>query len=124
MELATKAAWSLLLLVHVWPAAVAVRPGLMRRLYGVQPDGALGVLLTHRGVLFLAIAAVAALAIVDQGGRRIASAAVAVSVLGYLLVYLRAGAPAGPLRTVALVDVAAALPLAWVVFDAWARRAG
>ena len=55
MEIATKIAWLLLALVHASPAAVLFRPSLVGRLYGVSPEGAVGLLLTHRGATFLAI---------------------------------------------------------------------
>jgi hypothetical protein len=114
-----KTAWIMLALIHAAPAAAAFAPALVRRLYRVDPSGDLGVLLVHRGVLFLAVLAVALLAVFDAGARRAASLVVAISVVGFLLVYLRAGAPAGPLRSIALVDAAALIPLAVVLWAAW-----
>jgi hypothetical protein len=43
--------------------------------------------------------------------------------MGFLVLYLRAGAPSGPLRTIAIVDAATLLPLALVVLAAWRPQA-
>jgi hypothetical protein len=122
MEVATRIAWLLLALAHVAPAVVLFRPGLVEGLYGASPTGDSGVLLVHRGALFLGVVVAALVAAVDPGARRLASLVVGISMIGFLVVYLRAGAPAGPLRRVAIVDAAALLPLAWVAFEAWRRR--
>lgn len=119
MELVLKACWLVLAAVHAAPAAVLVRPSLLGRLYGVPGDGPASVLLTHRGALFLAVVVVALLAAFDPGARRAASLVVAVSVVGFLMVYANAGLPAGPLRGIALADAVALLPLAVVVATAW-----
>jgi hypothetical protein len=44
---------------------------------------------------------------------------VGISVIGFLLVYAAAGAPEGPLRTIAVVDALALIPLAIVGWKAW-----
>lgn len=119
MEIWVRIAWAALALVHVMPAAVAAAPRLVDRLYGVPPGGDVGVLLVHRGFLFLAVLVAAAWAIFDPAGRRLATAVVAISIIGFLFVYLRAGAPAGPLRTIAVADAAALIPLAFVTLAAW-----
>ncbi|MEO0981307.1 MAG: hypothetical protein AAFX03_01495 [Pseudomonadota bacterium] len=122
MEAAVKLAWGLLALVHLPPAAVAIAPRLVERLYGVSPGGDMGVMLVHRGVLFFAVLAVAVLALFDPSARRAASLVAAISIGGFLAVYAAAGAPAGPLRRIAWVDLAALAPLALVVFEAWRPR--
>lgn len=119
MEAVIKAAWAMLALIHLQPALVALRPGLAKRLYGLAPDGVLGVLIQHRGWLFLAVLAACLHAFLDPGARKAASLFVAISVIGFLTVYLRAGAPTGALRTIALVDAVGLLPLAVVLFMAW-----
>jgi hypothetical protein len=63
-------AWGLLALAHLSPAAVAILPSLVERLYGVSPTGDLGVLIAHRGALFLAIFAACVLAVFDPPARR------------------------------------------------------
>jgi hypothetical protein len=88
-------------------------------MYGVEEGGALGVVLTHRGVLFLAVAAVCAYAAFVPDGRRAASVVAAISVLGFLAIYARAGFPKGPLRPIALADAIALIPLAAASVDAW-----
>jgi hypothetical protein len=119
MEMAIKIAWLLLALVHASPAAVLFRPSLLQTLYGVPADGATSLLLTHRGATFLAIVAAAVWAAFDPSARRLCTVILAVSVLGYLILYARAGMPGGPLRTVAAVDAFALAPLALVMWSAW-----
>lgn len=121
METLQRAAWIVLALVHAPPALVALRPTMMARLYGLDPVGDASLLLVHRGVLFLAIVALALVAAFDAGARRAAVIAVGVSVIGYLVLYARQGMPPGPLRTVALADLFAVLPLAVAAYGAWIR---
>jgi hypothetical protein len=113
------AAWLLLALVHVTPSAVLARPELVRSLYGVEAAGDLGVLLIHRGALFLAIVVVCVYAAWEPNGRRAATLVVGVSILGFLIIYGLAGAPSGPLRLIALADLVALAPLALVSWNAW-----
>lgn len=119
VEIATKAAWLLLALVHVSPAAVLFRPSLVQTLYGAAPEGAVGVLMTHRGATFLAIVVAAAWAAFDPSVRRLATILVAIAVLGFLILYARAGMPGGPLRKIAAVDALALAPLLLVTWSAW-----
>ena len=123
MEATSKLAWGLLALAHLSPAAVAFAPLLVERLYGISPNGDLGLLIAHRGVLFLAILAACVVAAFDAPARRALSLVVAISVTGFLILYLRAGAPSGPLRTIAVVDAMALLPLAFVLVAAWRPQA-
>jgi hypothetical protein len=118
MELATKLAWAMLALIHLSPAAVALSPGLARRLYGVAPGGDMDVLIQHRGWLFLAVFAVCIHAAFDPDARHAASVVTTISLIGFLAVYVRAGAPSGPLRKIALVDAVGLAPLAWTLFAA------
>lgn len=111
-------AWFALVLVHVMPAAAAFSPRLRQRMYGVTEDQTLGVILTHRGVLFLAVAAACAYAAFDPASRQLASIVAGVSVLGFLLVYITAGSPKR-LRSIALIDLIAVPPLLWACADAW-----
>lgn len=119
LELMAKGAWLALAAVHAAPAAVLFAPSLVQSLYDVSPGGAGGILLVHRGALFLALVVVAMFAAFDPAARPLGSIVMAVSVVGFLVVYARAGMPVGALRTVALVDLAALAPLAFVAFHAW-----
>ena len=119
MEFIVKIAWLSLAAVHAMPAAVLFTPNMTQTLYSVAADGTVGVLLIHRGALFLALVAAALFAMFDPDARKVISLLVAISVMGFLLVYARAGRPEGALRTIAIVDLAALLPLALVSFDAW-----
>jgi hypothetical protein len=119
MELVTKLAWGALIVIHLSPTAVLFVPGLTRPLYGVTPSGDVGVLLTHRGWLFGAVIAACTFAILQPETRRVSSLVTAISVLGFLVVYVRAGMPTGALRTVALTDLVALVPLGVVLYNAW-----
>ena len=119
MEIATKIGWLLLALVHLSPAAVLFRPNLVQPLYGISPEGPTGLLLTHRGATFLAIVVAAVWAAFDPSVRRLCTVAVAIAVLGYLILYARAGMPEGPLRTIAAADLLALAPLFFVLWSAW-----
>ncbi len=114
-----KLAWLALAGVHVLPALVLFMPSLAARLYGVDPAGDVGVLIVHRGALFLAIVVLCLFAAVDPVARRATSLAVAISVVAYLILYVWSGQPQGSLRTVALVDLVALVPLGFVLFGAW-----
>jgi len=116
------ACWLALAAIHASPVAVLLKPSLIQTLYGVPPTGSSAVLLIHRGALFLAVVVAALFAAFVPEARRVATLVVGISVFGFLLVYGIAGAPQGPLRTVAVVDAVALLPLAIVSWQAW--RAG
>lgn len=113
--------WLGLAAIHVSPASVLFKPALLDSLYGIPPGGPTEVPLIHRGALFLAIVIVAVFAAFAPEARRAASLLVGISVISFLIVYAGAGAPEGPLRTIALVDAAALLPLAFVCWSAWRR---
>ena len=115
-------AWLALMLVHTPPALATFSAKLRQRMYGVEEGGPLGVILTHRGVLFLAVAAVCVLAAFVPGARIAAGLVVSISVLGFLVTYLLSGSPK-QLRTIALMDAIALAPLALVLIDVWPRLA-
>jgi len=121
MELFVKIGWGLLALVHAAPAAVLFAPDLTQRLYGVPPDGTAGLLLVHRGALFLAVVAVTLYAAAAPDARRAASLVVGISIVALLALYAKAGFPAGQLRTIAVADGLALLPLVLVAVAAWRR---
>ncbi len=119
MEWMLKLAWLTLAAVHLPPAAVIAMPHLTDKLYGVSSSADAGTLIVHRGAMFLGIVVLASMAAFDEGTRRAASLVIALSVVGFLGVYGRAGWPEGPLRTIAIVDALAILPLALVSWHAW-----
>ena len=112
-------AWLALALVHAPPALATFSGGLRRRMYGVDESGPLGVILIHRGVLFLAVACVCILAAFNADARAAAMLVTSVSLLGFLVAYAAAGA-LKRLRTIALVDAIALIPLALAGADLWA----
>jgi hypothetical protein len=114
-----EAAWVVLILVHTPPALASFSPRLRQRLYGVAEDASLSVILTHRGVLFLAVATACAYALFDPQSRQLASIVAAISVLGFLLTYALAGLPKGQLRSIALMDLIAAPALVIAAANAW-----
>ncbi len=115
-------AWLALVLVHTPPALATFSTKLRQRMYGVAADGPLGVILAHRGVLFLAVSAVCVLAAFVPGARVAAALVVSISVLGFLVTHLLGGSPK-QLRSIALIDTIALAPLALVLIDVWPRLA-
>jgi len=113
-------AWLALVLVHTPPALATFSAPMRKGMYGVDDGGPLGLILTHRGVLFLAVASVCVLAAFNAEARVAALLVTSVSVIGFLIAYVVAGSPKR-LRTIAVVDAAALVPLAYVAFDVWPR---
>ena len=109
------------LIVHSAPAMLFFRPGLTEKLYGVAAEDTTGLLLIHRGALFLGIVVVSLFAAFHADGRPAASIVVTISMIGFLLVYLKAGLPSGPLRKIAIVDFIGLIPLAIVLWDVWGQ---
>jgi len=119
MERLVIVCWLILAAVHASPAAVLFKPGLTETLYGVPPTGSTGLLVVHRGALFLGVFVVAVFAAFSPDARKAATLLVGISLVGFLMIYAMAGAPEGLLRTIAVVDAAALLPLAFVTWSAW-----
>lgn len=110
--------WLLLGLVHLIPALALFRPALITRLYGVQPDSPLFLLMHHRAALFFAVLVACVWAAFDPGGRKIATLLAAISMLSFLFLYQSYGRPAA-LGTIALVDLIGLVPLAWAGWHAF-----
>jgi hypothetical protein len=89
-------------------------------MYGVDDGGPLGLILIHRGVLFLAVVCACALAAFSAEARLASMLVTSISLLGFLIAYAMTGAPKR-LRTIAFVDVIALIPLMIVGADVWAR---
>jgi hypothetical protein len=115
--------WLLLVLIHTSPATAFFAPGLIERLYGVPPEGELGLLLQHRAALFLAVLTACAVPAFHVPSRKLATLVVAISMLTFLWLYLRGGSPE-PLRTIFIADLVGLAPLALVAWDAWLRAPG
>jgi hypothetical protein len=116
IETLTKAAWLLLALGHLAPCAPLFAPKLLERLYAISPGGDIAVLLRHRALFFALVVTLCVWAAVQPSVRLPALAVTGASVIGFLLLYAQAGTPTGALRTVALVDAALLLPLAFLLW--------
>jgi hypothetical protein len=117
----TALAFIILAVVHFLPIAPAFSPDALLRLYGVAPDDtSLLVLLRHRAVLLAIVGVLCVWAAVSSSARRAALTAAALNVVSFLAFYALYASPPGPLRTIALVDAFALIPLA---FTAWATFA-
>ena len=122
MELVTRLSWIALALIHATPAAVVFSPALVTKLYGVESTGDIGVLLTHRGGLFLAVVAASLIAAVHAPSRLAALVVTAISMGSFLFLYAQAGLPDGALRKIAVADAIGLLPLALVAWGVWTTR--
>ena len=111
--------WLVLLLIHATPAVAAFSKRLCVQMYAVDETPGLGVVLAHRGVLFLAVALACFIAAQDPPSRPLATVVTGTSLLGFLALYAKAGFPKGPLQGIALVDLVGVPPLALVTADAW-----
>ena len=96
--------WLVLAAIHATPALAFVRPATLSAMYRLQADNSLFLLMRHRAALFVVILVIALWAMVDPGARRLASVALAISMLSFLWLYWQAGSPPA-LRTIALVDL-------------------
>ena len=112
-------AWLALAVIHTPPALATFSTGLRRRMYGVNA-GPLDLILVHRGALFLAVACACVLAAFNNEARIAAVLVCSISVLGFLIAYLAAGSPKR-LRTIAIVDAIALIPLAAAIANVWPR---
>lgn len=107
-------AWIALALIHLAPGVAALIPGTITRLYGVPEQGAAGLLLQHRSVLFATIFVACVWAAFSTQVRPFAAVTTAISVVGFLVIYALHGFPTGALRPIAWADLIALLPLAYV----------
>ena len=119
MDMLTRAGWVALALLHLIPVLPFFAPALVERLYGVPASGEAGVLLVHRGALFLGVLVAALVAAWQPEARRVASVVAAISMVGFLLAYARAGFPTGSLRKIAVADLLGLAPLLFVAWQAW-----
>lgn len=108
-------AWIVLALVHLMPALAFFRPATLTALYGIRADDPLFLLMHHRAALFLAVFVACLWAAWRPEARQLAGIVTAISMLGFLLLYWRAGSPT-PLRTIATVDL---IGLPFLAFALW-----
>lgn len=111
----TRISWLVLALVHLLPALALVRPSLITTLYGVDQSSSVFLLLWHRAALFAVILLICGWAAVQAEVRPLATVAVAISMLGFLLLYALRGMPAD-LRPIAIADL---VGLPFLVVVAW-----
>lgn len=108
-------AWLILALIHLMPALAFFRPAMIARLYRIDGQSPLFLLLHHRAALFVVVFTICVWAAFDPGARRIASVAAAISMISFLGLYWQAGSPPA-LRTIALVDL---VGLPFLAIVAW-----
>lgn len=119
MTVIVKICWLALAALHLMPAGVLISQALVERLYSVDPSGDIGLLLRHRGALFLGVVIACAWAIWEPGTRRMVVVLVTSSMVSFLWLYFRAGCPTGALRTIAYADLVGLIPLFVVAYNAW-----
>jgi glucan phosphoethanolaminetransferase (alkaline phosphatase superfamily) len=112
--------WIVLALIHATPALALFQPGLLTRLYAVEPSNQLFLLMHHRAALFLAVVVVCLWAIFDPGARRVAVVAVCISMIAFLMLYAMAGSP-NALRTIAIADL---VGVPFLAYAAWCAFLG
>ena len=112
--------WLILAAIHAMPALAFFRPATMAALYRIDADNPLFLLMRHRAALFVAILVVALWAMLDPGVRRLASVALAISMLSFLWLYWQAGSPPA-LKTIAVVDLIGLPVLALALWRAFAH---
>lgn len=111
----TAVCWGVLAAIHLLPALALFQPALISRLYGVEGGSTTLLLLHHRAALFLAICVTCVWAMLRPESRQVATVAVGMSMLSFLLLYRLGGAPSA-LRTVATVDL---VGLPFLAFAGW-----
>jgi predicted ABC-type exoprotein transport system permease subunit len=119
MEISIKISWLLIALIHATPSLTLFKPEMIETLYGVQSDGDLKTMLLHRGALFFAVLVVAIFAMFEPNARRAATLIAGISMVGFLLLYAKAGLPDGPLRKIAVADFIGLAPLIWAGWQAF-----
>ena len=111
-------AWLLLAQIHALPAIALVRPSLLTTLYGVEPASSAYTLLWHRAALFAVVLLICCWAAFRPEVRQLAAVAVAISMVGFLVIYGVQGMPAH-LRTIAIADLLGIPALAFVAWNAF-----
>jgi hypothetical protein len=111
----TKICWAILLAIHTMPALALFRPTLISKMYRVNADSPLFLLFQHRAALFLVICVICLWSIFRPETRPLATVAVGISMISFVLIWLLAGAPSA-LKSIAVVDI---IGLPFLIFAGW-----
>lgn len=112
-------AWLILALVHLMPALAFFIPSLLTKLYRLEPGNALFLLMHHRAALFLVVLVICVWSAFDVTPRRLASVAVAISMISFLGLYWFQGSST-TLSQIAIVDLIGLPALGYVMWRAFA----
>jgi hypothetical protein len=104
--------------IHLPPFAALFVPSLLTRLYSVQPDDPNFVLLRHRAALFGVVVIACLWAAFDEDVRKLAFVATALSMVGFLVLYVAHGRPEA-LTSIAVGDLVGLPFLAYVGWKAF-----
>lgn len=110
-----RVSWLLLAVVHLMPALALFRPSLLNRLYSLQADDPLFLLMQHRAALFFAILLLCLWSAFDRTPRPAAALATAISMISFLLLYIQNGMPS----SLAIIAKADAIGLPALAFVGW-----
>ena len=116
--MAIKSSWAILALTPLIPALALVRPSLLETLYAIDPYSPAYVLVWHRAAMFAMAVVICVWAIFRADVRPLASIAMAISMLGFLGLFVLNGSPPS-LRMIALFDLAGLPVLGFVAWSAW-----
>ena len=111
-------AWLVLALIHALPALALVRPSLLTVLYGADPSLPAYALLWHRAALFAVILMMCLWAAVRPEVRPLSVVAVAISMVGFLVIFWLQDMPA-VLRPIAIADLVGLPALAFAAWSAF-----
>jgi hypothetical protein len=121
LDLALTLSWLGLAAIHSTPAMVFFKPDLTEKLYSQPAEGPIGLLLVHRGGLFLAIFVACIIAAFHNPSRQLGVIIVSISMLSFLWLYYKAGQPKGGLANIAKVDLLGLPLLALVAYGGFLR---
>ena len=116
--MAAKLSWAILALIHLLPALALVRPSLLTTLYAIDPQSPVYILVWHRAALFAMAVMICIWAIFRPEVRQLASIAIAISMIGFLALYMLNDMPAS-LRMIAFADLVGLPFLAFAAWNAW-----
>lgn len=113
--------WIVLALVHLTPALAFLKPSMLTQLYAVERGNPLFVAMHHRSALFVVVLTMCIWPMFDPRVRTLSVVGVGASVLTFLFLYWRAGAPA-LLRRIAIADTIALPAWAYVAWRAFSAQ--